>query len=174
MGENKELQTEQPSLFESSTLPPEECPTSAIVITGSRDIERDPARALFEKHLRLWLGNGDQCLLGGALGIDSWALEWLFENGESCWVVVPFTIREQPREAQGLFDKAKKIIELGLMQSKQAYLARNRYMVDRSRAVIGFWSGKPGGTLYTLEYGLHLKKEVHSFPVTTTDDGKIG
>lgn len=164
--EGHKEKSEQPSLFESPAPATEEKPKDAVVITGSRDIERDPARTLFEKHLRSWVGNGYTWLLGGALGVDSWALEWLSENGESCWVVVPFTAKEQPKFAQGLFDKAKKIIELGLPQSKQAYLTRNRYMVDRSRAVIGFWSGKPGGTSYTLEYGLHEAKEVHAYPVT--------
>ncbi|MEP6819858.1 MAG: hypothetical protein ABJA18_10015, partial [bacterium] len=62
---------------------------SSIMITGSRDVDRETARTLFEQHLSSFLSQGRTWLVGTARGIDHWAMEWLIENSESCWAVVP-------------------------------------------------------------------------------------
>src|SRR6266403_5957302 len=68
----------------------------AVTIIGSRDVTRETARQLFEQHLVSLLHQRRTWLVGGARGIDQWALEWLREHNETCWAVIPYTMREQP------------------------------------------------------------------------------
>ncbi len=46
----------------------------SIMITGSRDVERAMARALFE-HLSSLISQGKTWLVGTARGVDQWAME---------------------------------------------------------------------------------------------------
>ena len=39
-------------------------------------------------------------------------------------------------------------------------LRRDRYMVDRSAAVLAVFDGTPGGTQYTLNYAMEKKLEI--------------
>jgi predicted Rossmann fold nucleotide-binding protein DprA/Smf involved in DNA uptake len=138
---------------------------NSITITGSRDVDRETARALFEVHLSSLLNQGRTWLLGGARGVDHWAMEWLAEQNEVCWAVVPYTRAKQPRWVQPWFDEIDRVVELQLPKRKTAYAIRNRHMVDLSQVVFGFWTGKGGGTIKTLRYALRQRKEVHGFPV---------
>ena len=137
----------------------------SIMITGSRDVHRQTARTIFELHLSSFLDHGRTWILGGARGVDQWAMEWLLENGEVCWVVVPYTRAKQPKWFHPWFDETDKVIELQLPKRKNAYAIRNRHMVDLSGIVFGFWSGKGGGTIKVLKYALRQRKEVHAIPV---------
>jgi predicted Rossmann fold nucleotide-binding protein DprA/Smf involved in DNA uptake len=139
-------------------------PSQGIFVTGSRDIERETARTLFEIHLSPFLHRGRTWLIGGAHGVDEWALEWLAEHDESCWLVVPYTRAKQPRWIQPWFDELERVVELQLPRRKNAAAIRNRHLVDLSQVVFGFWSGKGGGTLKTLKYGLRAGREVHGIP----------
>ena len=138
---------------------------NSITITGSRDVARDTARTLFEQHLSSFLHRGHTWILGGARGIDQWAMEWLAEHNEVCWAVVPYTRAKQPRWIQPWLDEIDRVVELQLPKRKNAYAIRNRHMVDLSQVVFGFWSGKGGGTIKTLRHALRQRKEVHGFPV---------
>jgi hypothetical protein len=53
---------------------------SSIMVTGSRDIEREQARTLFEQYLSPFLSEGRTWLVGTAHGIDQWAMQWLSKN----------------------------------------------------------------------------------------------
>lgn len=142
---------------------------NSIMITGSRDVDRETARTLFEQHLSPLLQHGRTWILGGAHGLDQWAIEWLLENNEICWVIIPYTRFKQPRWVQPWFDEMDRVIELQLPRRKNAYAIRNRHMVDLSPVVFGFWTGKGGGTIKTLRYALRQRKEVHGFPVAPSD-----
>ena len=48
----------------------------SILITGSRDVEREVARALFEQHLSPFVPQDRTWLVGTSHGIDQWAMEW--------------------------------------------------------------------------------------------------
>jgi predicted Rossmann fold nucleotide-binding protein DprA/Smf involved in DNA uptake len=159
----------QAALFSEAGLSEEPRFENAVALTVSRDVERGTARALFSQHLFPFLREGRTWLVGGAKGVDHWAIEWLLEHGEECWVVVPFTAIEQPKAPRMLFNKTARLIELNLPRSKSAYILRNRYMVERSKTVVGFWSGKPGGTISTLQYALRSGREVHAIPVPVRD-----
>jgi predicted Rossmann fold nucleotide-binding protein DprA/Smf involved in DNA uptake len=137
----------------------------SITIVGSRDVDRETARTLFELHLSSFLNHDRTWILGGARGVDQWAMEWLLEHNEVCWVVVPYTRTKQPKWLQPWFDEVNRVVELQLPKRKNAYAIRNRHLVDLSGIVFGFWSGKGGGTIKTLKYALRQRKEVHAIPV---------
>jgi predicted Rossmann fold nucleotide-binding protein DprA/Smf involved in DNA uptake len=138
---------------------------NSITITGSRDVDRDSARSLFEQHLSSFLHQGHTWFLGGAHGIDEWAIEWLLEQNEVCWVVVPYTRAQQPRWLHPWLEQVERVVELQLPRRKSASSFRNRYMIDQSKIVFGFWSGKGGGTIKTLRHALRKRREVHAIPV---------
>ena len=136
----------------------------SIMITGSRDVDRETARVLFEQHLSPFLAQGRTWLVGTAHGVDEWALEWLLENSETCWTVVPYTRFKQPQWVQPLLEQVERIVELQLPKRKTATSARNRHLVDLAQIVFGFWSSKGGGTVKTLKYALRQRREVHAIP----------
>ena len=144
---------------------------TSIAIFGSRDVNREIARGLFEEHLSPLLHQGRTWLLGGARGIDEWAIEWLLEQNEVCRVVVPYRRFDLPNWVQPWLEQVDRVVELQLPRRKTAYAFRNRYMVDLARTVIGFRSGKGGTTLATLKYALRRQREVHAIPVSLKDEG---
>ena len=145
---------------------------SSIAIFGSRDVDRDTARTLFDEHLASFVDQGRTWLLAGTRGIDEWAMEWLLERNEICWAVVPHTRFDQPKLIQSRLEQADRVIELQLPGRKSARAMRNRYMVDQCGIVIGFRSGKGSGTQAILKYALRNQREVHAIPVLATIDGE--
>jgi predicted Rossmann fold nucleotide-binding protein DprA/Smf involved in DNA uptake len=143
---------------------------NSVAIFGSRDVAREVARGLFEQHLSSLVYQGRTWLIGGARGIDHWATEWLLERNEVCWIVVPYTRGDLPNWIQPWLDQVERVVELQLPGRKSAYAFRNRYMVDLCGIVIGFRSGKGGGTLSILKYALRNQREVHAIPVVNADD----
>ena len=146
--------------------------TGSIMITGSRDVDRETARTLFEQHLSSLVSQGRTWLVGTARGIDQWAIEWLLEHSEVCWAVVPYTRFKQPQWVQARLDEMDRVVELQLPKRKNASAIRNRHMVDLAQVVFGFWSGKGGGSVKTLKYALRQRREVHAIPVPTTTDSE--
>ncbi len=143
----------------------------AVTITGSRDIDRETARSLFEQHLSSLLSQGRTWLIGGARGIDQWAMEWLLESNEVCWAIIPYTRAAQPGWIHPWLEQLDRVVELQLPKRKSAYAIRNRHMVDLSGMVFGFWSGKAGGTLKILKYALRKGREVHAIPIHMNTEG---
>lgn len=143
---------------------------SSIAIFGSRDVDRDTARALFDQHLALFVDQGRTWLLAGTRGIDEWAMEWLLERSEICWAVVPHTRFDQPKLIQSRLEQVDRVIELQLPGRKSARAFRNRYMVDQCGIVIGIRSGKGSGTQAILKYALRNQREVHAIPVLTASE----
>lgn len=141
----------------------------SIMITGSRDVDRQTARNLFEQHLSPFLSQGRTWLVGTAHGVDHWAMEWILENSEACWAVVPYTRFKQHQWVQPLLDEMDRVVELQLPRRKNASMIRNRHMVDLAQVVFAFWSGKGGTTVKTLKYALRQRREVHAFPVSVED-----
>jgi hypothetical protein len=142
------------------------------MVIGSRGVDREQARTLFEQHLSSFLSQGRIWLVGTAQGIDHWAMEWLLEYDEICWSVVPYTQFKQPRWVQPWLEQLDRIIELQLPQRKTASAIRNRYMVDLSQIVFGFWMGRGGGITKALKYALRQRRETHAIPIfPSSDDG---
>jgi predicted Rossmann fold nucleotide-binding protein DprA/Smf involved in DNA uptake len=147
---------------------------SSIMIIGSRDVEREQARTLFEQHLSPFLSQGRTWLVGTAHGIDQWSMEWLLEYSETCWGVVPHTRFKQPRWVQPWLEQLDRIIELQLPRRKTASAIRNRQMVDLSQIVFGFWMGRGGGIIKTLKYALRQQRETHAIPIFPNADKASG
>jgi predicted Rossmann fold nucleotide-binding protein DprA/Smf involved in DNA uptake len=143
---------------------------TSIAIFGSRDVDRDTARTLFEQHLASFVDQRRTWLVGGGRGIDEWAIEWLLERSEVCWAVVPHTRFDQPKSIQNWLDQVDRIVELQLPGRKSARAFCNRYMVDLCGIVIAFRSGKGSGTQAVLRYALRKQREVHAIPLLTTAD----
>lgn len=143
---------------------------NSLTILGSRDVDRATARTLFELHLSSFLDQGRTWLLGGARGVDQWAMEWLGENNEVCWLVLPYTRAKQPRWLHPWFEEVDRVIELQLPRRKSAHAFRNRHLVDQAGIVFGFWSGQGGTVVKTLKYALRQRKEVHGIPISLGEE----
>jgi predicted Rossmann fold nucleotide-binding protein DprA/Smf involved in DNA uptake len=137
----------------------------AITITGSRTASSDPARGLtklFVDYLRPFAEPEVEFFLGAAVGIDTAALRWLSEHtAAALTVVAPCTVADQPALAADSIlrlqqsRRLSRVVELNATApGTNAYLARNRWMVDRSDFVIGFPRGNDpsSGTHFTLDY----------------------
>ena len=95
-------------------------------------------------------------IVGGARGVDLYATEYLLERGEYVWVVVPFTVADQPRECIEVIDHASFVTEMGLMPKfhPNNYHTRNDYMIDHAQLLLAFWNGRKGGTFEAIQYAL--------------------
>ena len=143
---------------------------NSIMITGSRDVKRETAEVLFDRHLAPFLSQGRTWLVGTAHGIDQWAIQWLIENSEICWGVVPYTQLKQPRWVQPWLEQLDRVIELQLPRRKTAGAIRNRYLVDLSQIVFGFWVGNGGVVTKTLKYSIRQRRETHAVPICPGPD----
>lgn len=68
------------------------------MITGSRDVDRQTARTLFEQHLSPFLSLGRTWIVGTSRGVDHWAMEWLLEKRNKlgwCSLLTTFGITDQ-------------------------------------------------------------------------------
>jgi predicted Rossmann-fold nucleotide-binding protein len=141
----------------------------ALTITGSRRVPSAPdARLtdLFEEFVAPFARRGTTVHVGGAAGVDTAALDWLARStGAAVVVVVPCTVADQPDVAAASIrrwqdtGRLAAVVELGAVcLGSAAYHARNRWMVDRSRLVVGFPLGDEptGGTRYTLDHAAAL------------------
>lgn len=143
--------------------------TRHVTITGTRSVPAElQLPELFDGYLRPFAGPDAHFYLGGAVGIDTAALDWLAENSRaSLTVVVPCTVADQPAAAVASIRRQRdtgrlaEVVELGADRLGTAvYYARNRWMVDRSNFVIGFPRGAEptSGTWYTVNYAAEQGK----------------
>ena len=125
-------------------------------------------QARVSQALSEYIGQGHKWILGGARGVDQYALEYLVAKGERVMVIVPNTIQAQPKVFRSFYERtrdawAKHSAVLELKDSSfpypSAYHARNRAMVDRAELVIGFPHGD-GGAANTIAYAIKKGKTV--------------
>jgi hypothetical protein len=146
----------------------------SVTITGTRSINQEAESrlgVLFPDYVRPFAEPEAKFFLGGAAGIDTFALHWLAEHTTATLtVVVPCTVADQPSiagEAIARWNTRGRIAEIVELAAEKlataAYHARNRWMVDRSDFVIGFPKGadQSSGTWYTLNYAAdHAKPQL--------------
>ena len=102
---------------------------------------------------------------GMAIGFDIIAAEITIQEKQirsgqeiSLIAVVPFSGQEQKWGAKWrkrhdeVLRAADKIVVLNTRYIRGCYHERNRYLVDNSARLIGFFGGKPGGTAHTFAY----------------------
>jgi hypothetical protein len=115
---------------------------------------------------------------GGARGGDTEALLAAYnhrialERGlrPQLVLVVPDTLKAQPRETWEISELADEKIELSQPITSSdgfaAYRKRNQYMVDRAGRVTAFWNeDKRSGTWMAITMAAAQKKAVRVFPV---------
>ena len=150
--------------------------------TGHRmilDHHRDSVAVQTEIQIRDLILNHGVCYfgVGGAIGYDTMAAEILFRLRETAFphikviLVYPFegfTSRwndDQKATYARLYPKYDKRVRVASEASKEAYLARDRHLVDNSAYCITYCTRKSGGTAYTVRYARHKGLTIYS----TTD-----
>jgi len=104
--------------------------------------------------------------VGGAIGYDTLAAKVLFKLREKEFphikviLVYPFSgytnrwTLMQKLEYRRLLHKYDKVVCVCDRPSREAYLARNKYLVDNSSHCIAYCTREYGGTAYTIRYAL--------------------
>lgn len=59
-----------------------------------------------------------------------------------------------------IIDRCDEKVAVCESYSKQSYIIRNKYMVDRSQRVIAVYNGAPGGTAGTVSYAKSKNREI--------------
>ncbi len=121
--------------------------------------------ALYDRGFRRFLS-------GMARGCDLWFAEAVLSLGPErpgavLEAAVPFAgqadrwTREDRARYRQILDAPGVVVRV-LQQgySRDCMLRRDRYMVDRSSAILAVYSGAPGGTGYTLDYARRRGLEV--------------
>ena len=115
---------------------------------------------------------------GGAMGVDTWAVEavlklkekhsWillemvsLFDDQAKSWTV------EYRQRHDSLFKKADNVTATSNSFYRGCYHKRNRYMVDNADVVLACFDGKAGGTEVTMDYAEKNEVPVMILPPTT-------
>ena len=147
--------------------------------TGHRDIPIDRTQEIAERTAneirRLIVNYGVRFFgVGGAIGYDMLAARVLFRLRETEFpnikviIVYPFdgfTNRWSPMqkaEHLRLLTKYDKIVCVCDKPSKEAYLARDRHLVDGSAYCIAYCTRDYGGTAYTVRYARQKGVEVRN------------
>lgn len=138
-----------------------------VSFTGIRNID-DGMFEEIELAVLDEIGTGaTELRFGGATGADTFALDAACDASVRRVVYLPFRLRDQSSEARDVIeDCADEVIELGRRRgSRDAYMERNRALVDGADRVVGFWDGRRGGTSYTLDYAHRRGIPVSIVPV---------
>lgn len=139
--------------------------------TGHRLIPREhieSVKARTEILIRqLILKNGIRYFgVGGAIGYDTLAAEILFRLRDTEFpeikliLVYPFEgfesrwTDEQKATHARLLSKYDKRVCVAQIPSREAYLARDRHLVDCSSVCISYCTRSTGGTAYTIRYAM--------------------
>lgn len=116
-------------------------------------------------------GGCTRFISGMARGVDTYAAEEVLLLRDELKSItlecaVPFKgqpdgwSEEDKRRYDAILASADEVKVLAESYSSDAYLARNRYMVDESDLVIAVYSGDGGGTGATVEYAKEKGREL--------------
>ncbi len=106
--------------------------------------------------------------VGGVLGVDMWAGEIALRLKETpgygdlqLHTILPFTGHDARWDARSrerlafLIRHSAECVTVGEGDSRESYLARNRYMVDRADVLLAVYDNERNlrsGTMYTVNY----------------------
>ncbi len=149
--------------------------SETVCFTGHREIEPRKASELKvnlrRTIIKFYEDGFTNFLTGMALGFDMMAAKTVLDLKEKCpeivlICVVPFAgqaDRWSPSKRQGyeqILEEADQAITLSQRYYKGCEMARNRFMLDHSDAVIAYYDGiRTGGTAFTYNTGLNTGKE---------------
>ncbi|MDL2273358.1 DUF1273 domain-containing protein [Oscillospiraceae bacterium OttesenSCG-928-G22] len=115
--------------------------------------------------LRLYRGGVTRFLSGGALGYDAIASFATLEAKRTypdieLWMIIPFKGQaarwgqRDRRIHERLMAVADHVVCLSETYLHGCYHTRNRWLVDNAAHVVAYYTGKEGGTAYTLSYAI--------------------
>lgn len=118
-----------------------------------------------EKHLIAL--KPEKVIVGGALGVDTWAANIAYKLKIPFILAVPFKGQELawPPSSQNIYNRMlEKSLEVVIV-SDGGYSAakmqiRNQWMVDRADILIGIWNGSTGGTGNCINYAKSKNKKI--------------
>ena len=155
--------------------------SKSCCFTGHRKLpygQEAEIMAKTEAEIRIFLSGGiNRFLLGGAIGYDTEVAKLLFRlKNECCGIKVvliyPFdgyTDRwndAQKAEYAKLLPQYDKVIKASERSGREAYLLRNRMLVDNSAWCIAYCQKQRSGTAYTVRYA-----KAQGMAVTNTAPG---
>ena len=137
-----------------------------------------------EDTVRKWLAlqideaieNGSTRFISGMQrGVDLWAAELVLERrnaGSGIRLIAACAFPQMENGWEASWQEAYETIlaqvdekyTIAAQPDRKAYLARDRWMVDRSSKVIAVYSGSPGGTRATINYAVKNQIDVVTFP----------
>lgn len=152
---------------------PEEAGRS-VAFTGHRNYDRHPLAepAALERTVEELYRRGMRIFYSGmAPGFDLAAAECVLRlrarHGDVCLVAAIPCPGQADRFPAAVRMRYRRIVERADCQvvvckenRASSYLARDRYMVDRSGLLVAFYDGSKGGTHYTVHYARRLGREV--------------
>jgi predicted Rossmann fold nucleotide-binding protein DprA/Smf involved in DNA uptake len=136
-----------------------------FAITGIRDLHLD-SHQVVHCVLRAFVSANPEAtfLFGGARGVDTIALIAASNAGARTKVIVPFTVAQQPKEAQdAIVAHAHDVMELKLNPKlgRKAFLYRNEALIHPANCVLGFTDGKfEGGTFHAMTLAKDKNKDL--------------
>lgn len=149
--------------------------SETVCFTGHREIEPRKASELKvnlrRTIIKFYEDGFTNFLTGMALGFDIMAAKIVLDLKEECpeivlICVVPFAgqsdrwMPSKRQEYEEILEEADQAITLSQRYYKGCEMARNRFMLDHSDAVIAYYDGmRTGGTAFTYNTGLNLGKE---------------
>lgn len=146
--------------------------------TGHRDVPQEDEQAIIknaERKIRELVSDGYLYFgVGGAVGFDTIIAQRLFRLRATEFpfikviLVYPFdgfTSRWNDAQKQTyskLLPLYNKVVREASVPSKEAYLARDRHLVDWSSYCICYLTKSSGGTAYTVDYAKKRGVSVHN------------
>lgn len=160
-------------------MKPSELRKQTCCFTGHRDLPREKIPEITERtanEIRDLIANNNVRFfgVGGAIGYDTLAAKVLFQLKETEFphikviLVYPFDgytnrwTSAQKEEYESLLPKYDKKVCIEASASKEAYLARDRHLVDESAYCISYCARNYGGTAYTVRYAKSQGLEIHN------------
>jgi len=151
-----------------------------VAFTGIRDIDPSMQDEVEMAVLDTIDAGATELRFGGALGLDTMALEaaWRMDSLRASAVrhiprvvYVPFDVDAQPKVARdAIRECASSVVEIGLKRGlRNAYLIRNDRMIEDADLVVGFTDGRTaGGTAYTMAKARSAGIDVVTIQVAAT------
>lgn len=113
----------------------------------------------------------ERVIVGGALGVDTWAALVAINKGVPFTLALPFDGHHLiwPEKQQDIFLEIKSfaaevvVVCEGGWDSKRdnwKFQKRNEYIVNHCDFLIGVWNGSSGGTANCMRYGIRVDKEM--------------
>lgn len=153
--------------------------------SGHRRLPEDQKAAIMastEEKVRELIGGGiNRFLMGGAVGYDMEVAKLLFHIKNECpdigvVLIYPFdgyTDRwndAQKAEYAELLPKYDEVIKASERSGRDAYLLRNRMLVDSSAVCIAYCRKQRSGTAYTVKYAKERGLDVVNVASVVAED----